>query len=404
MSKDSRNITDLTKEQESNLLKHFETSKLVLNNFYPTEIEQDQLNIVFRIFDFHLLEKESGEYIKSRIFGMEKNPNIQWVLKVYPNGNCKKNEGYLSISLFLNPEDPNVTVKADLRILVQNANSDEQKRKFNFTRKFFDFKYKSWNVVRYISINELLNNTDLLPNNVLTILCSIKIDSSSKTWICSNPEKRIIDVEDVEVKNEIVPSKKRKLSPDSIQETEVEEDPSNSSKNLYETIFEDKCYADVTLIVDDHKIKAHKCILAASSPDFATMLKQTQNKKVKNTFTLPDLSYDAANEMLRFIYTKKVDRLHDIANDLIVAAHKYGLIELKELCVKYLCENINFDNALELIIIAEQHSAKDLKDSVFDFIIKNRKKFINNSKFQELNLSNPKLMQPLIQSLVSFYF
>ena len=401
MSAGPENNQDLSNMQELELFKYFESSEIVLNTFYLAEHEEDELNIVFKINDFHLLQKNNGEAISSAVFEMKKNPFIRWSLKVYPNGIKKKNnEDFLSVFLLLNTEDSNMIVTTHFSIAIQNSNSDFGLRNFAPGVKF-STKTNSYGWVEIIKTKDLMKNVNFLPNNVLTILCSVKSIISSKTWTCTKPTLKTINVEDNNNINNCL--KKRKLSFDSNQEVQYKKESSNIYKNPLEIMYEDKCCSDVTIIVDDNKIKAHKCVLVASSPIFSTLLENSQSERP--TLTISDISYEVVSEMLKFIYTKRVACLQDMADGLMIAAHKYEILDLKKICEEFLSENINLENALKLLITADSHSAEHLKKSVFDFIIKHREDFIDNCDFQELMISNPKLMQPLlIRSLVSLTF
>ena len=77
--------------------------------------------------------------------------------------------------------------------------------------------------------------------------------------------------------------------------------------------------------------------------------------------------------MLRYLYTKN-ENLDDIAEKLLVAAHKYEILDLKKFCEKSLCFKVNLDNSVKLLQIANSCNAWDLEDYVLDFITKNRKK------------------------------
>ena len=51
------------------------------------------------------------------------------------------------------------------------------------------------------------------------------------------------------------------------------------------------------------------------------------------------------------------------------------------------------------LIIADEYNANNLKSDVYNFITNHKKDFINFD-FEELIVSHPKVIQPLIKSLV----
>jgi hypothetical protein len=95
--------------------------------------------------------------------------------------------------------------------------------------------------------------------------------------------------------------------------------------------------------------------------------------------------------MLRFIYTGKAPNLEKMADDLLAAADKvnwlyfrasqkylflsisiynsqYALEKLKVMCEEALCVNLSVDTAAETLILADLHSADQLKAQTIDFI------------------------------------
>ncbi|CAJ0951698.1 unnamed protein product [Ranitomeya imitator] len=57
-----------------------------------------------------------------------------------------------------------------------------------------------------------------------------------------------------------------------------------------------------------------------------------------------------------------------MADDLLAAADKYALERLKVMCEEALCSNLSVENAAEILILADLHSADQLKTQAVDFI------------------------------------
>ena len=97
----------------------------------------------------------------------------------------------------------------------------------------------------------------------------------------------------------------------------------------YQELFQSGKWSDVTLVVGDTELKAHKLILSARSPVFAALFVEMQESKV----TITDVSADVLQEVLRYIYTGKVEALKDNADKLLAAADKvlcmlhFGVLE-----------------------------------------------------------------------------
>merc|ERR1712083_449340 len=73
-------------------------------------------------------------------------------------------------------------------------------------------------------------------------------------------------------------------------------------------------------------------------------------------------------DMLRFIYMGKAPNLDSMAADLLAAADKYALERLKVMCEEALCNNLSVENVSEVLILADRHSAEQLKAQAIEFI------------------------------------
>jgi speckle-type POZ protein len=80
------------------------------------------------------------------------------------------------------------------------------------------------------------------------------------------------------------------------------------------------------------------------------------------------VDHEVFREMLRFIYTGKAANLERMADDLLAAADKYALERLKVMCEEALCTNLSTENSAEVLILADLHSADQLKAQAIDFI------------------------------------
>ena len=87
-----------------------------------------------------------------------------------------------------------------------------------------------------------------------------------------------------------------------------------------------------------------------------------------NRVEISDVDHDVFREMLRFVYTGKAGNLERMADDLLAAADKYALERLKVMCEEALCTNLSTENSAEVLILADLHSADQLKAQAIDFI------------------------------------
>ena len=82
---------------------------------------------------------------------------------------------------------------------------------------------------------------------------------------------------------------------------------------------------------------------------FKEMFRVDMEENEKNELTIDDIEEKVFEELLRSIYTSKLNGINDVGDKLIVAAEKYQLNRLKEECEDALINNISIDNCLDYL-------------------------------------------------------
>jgi len=88
----------------------------------------------------------------------------------------------------------------------------------------------------------------------------------------------------------------------------------------------------------------------------------------QNCVDIKDVEKDVMKELLQFIHTGKAPNLDKMVADLLAAADKYALERLKVMCEESLFGNLFIDNVCEVLVLADLHSAKQLKTHTLDFV------------------------------------
>ena len=92
---------------------------------------------------------------------------------------------------------------------------------------------------------------------------------------------------------------------------------------------------------------------------------------------IDDLDKDVLHNLLLFIYTGKVEEgLEEKAFGMLTAAEYYDLKVLKHKCEELLCEKLDIDNALEMLVFADLNNASILRSQAVRFITANRRKVV----------------------------
>ena len=138
-----------------------------------------------------------------------------------------------------------------------------------------------------------------------------------------------------------------------------------------EQLFEEMKFSDVTLSVLGRQFQAHKCILTSSSKVFSAMFEHQTKEKLSNHVKIEDIQPEVFNELLRFIYTGRstLAAMRTMAAQLLVAADKYLLDQLKSECEFHLLRQMSADNCMELLLLVSDqiHPVDNLKQGAIDF-------------------------------------
>ncbi|XP_076239185.1 TD and POZ domain-containing protein 2 isoform X2 [Calliopsis andreniformis] len=83
--------------------------------------------------------------------------------------------------------------------------------------------------------------------------------------------------------------------------------------------------------------------------------------RYKFSVELLDISKEVVEELLRYIYSDRVDNLDSLAPQLLSLAERFSLQGLKELCERNLIETITPENIASRLLVADEFSCESLK-------------------------------------------
>jgi speckle-type POZ protein len=138
---------------------------------------------------------------------------------------------------------------------------------------------------------------------------------------------------------------------------------------LQSKFFNSKELSDYTCVSSDgFSIPVHSVILAGQSPVlnalFTSKMKESQTK----TIYISDIDATVLREMLRFVYTGRVENLEANASSLIMAADKYDMKDLKNLCTSSLIKSLSTANIFDTVSLADFFEDKFLLFECIEFI------------------------------------
>mmetsp|Transcript_33717 Transcript_33717/g.67135 ORF Transcript_33717/g.67135 Transcript_33717/m.67135 type:complete len:473 (+) Transcript_33717:73-1491(+) len=114
----------------------------------------------------------------------------------------------------------------------------------------------------------------------------------------------------------------------------------------------------------------HSQILKARSPYFRAMLSAPMAESLSLQITECDVQVGVFKEVVKYMYTDALSEgaPEEMGEWLLLAANKYGLEALKQLCEAGLCRGLEAGNAAVRLVLSDQAMADELKEACLSFI------------------------------------
>jgi len=118
---------------------------------------------------------------------------------------------------------------------------------------------------------------------------------------------------------------------------------------------------------DGTEFKCHKIVLASKSRVFHAMFSaENMQEALQSQLRIVDIEPNTLAALLKYLYTGDVDASQSAG--LLVAADKYDLQPLRQACESNLVKGLNGQNVVDLLLLADRHHAKDLKEGALQLL------------------------------------
>lgn len=159
----------------------------------------------------------------------------------------------------------------------------------------------------------------------------------------------------------------------------------NSTNEIVEDFtkfFENDTLRDVTFLFGETEISAHKQILAARNSVFKTMFENDMLEKEQNRVEITDIELNIFKFFLQFIYSGKFlsDDFYDWLK-LIVAADKYSMISLINICETRILNNLTNDNVVDAFMTGNLVNLETIKMKCAELIFKNKREVVKTDSY-----------------------
>ncbi|KAM3278803.1 hypothetical protein ACQJBY_046220 [Aegilops geniculata] len=300
-----------------------------------------------------------------------------WTVRYYPKGVFDNYDNSIYLYLRLESADAeDVKAKITLSVLDKNGEPVPSYSHANPTRTFS--KGSVWSSALVIKRADL-ERSAYLRDDCLTIRCDLTVMKEIKS-----------------------------------QETRIA--PSDLHQHLGD-LLKNKDAADLVFQVGGQRFSAHRCVLAARSSVFkAELLSAMKESSAALPIEIHDMEADVFESLLHFIYTDSVPLLEmarnkgetDVvmAGHLLVAADRYNIIRLKQICEEKLCNHIDSNMVATSLALAEQHGFHRLKEACLQFLASpsNFDAMVASDGYEHLKSSCPSVLKELIARMIPSEF
>jgi len=314
---------------------------------------------------------EFGERMKSAKPGeFVKLDDVQvggttWYFKVEPNGKVGL-DANVSIKCYsdnMNPETVKVSFSA-----MENGTNVYKSREFIHTYRERKLGY---GYPRFLTHDEIKQNDGILSGRNLLLIIKVTLLSSDNNSIVDN--NSIISMEIKE---------KLKISED-----------------LREVWHSDD-FSDVHIMCAGEVFYCHRVILSNRSEYFRNMLKSDFTESRIKIIEMKEIDVETLKAILKFIYGGKIDKLDEHAVNLLEASQMLQLDDLKNVSEIYLLNNhMSLENVIDMLVLADTHSASDLKKGALEIIVKNSAAIIKQVGWKEKLIRFPVLLLEVFEAL-----
>ncbi|XP_058798952.1 uncharacterized protein LOC131668632 [Phymastichus coffea] len=323
-----------------------------------------------------LESKRVGEKIISPVIPIH---YYDFQIELYPKGVSKKFKKYMSI--FLKLLSGYIKVKFNLSIL----NTHNKKRALLECSEVFDVHTGFVHgAADFIQQNELLNDDLFTDNGVLRIWCEVSFGIAFYEMpVFDNGSSR----------------KRPRLQS---SESSLNSSSSIANCNPFEKYFDNDQRSDVQFIFSDGRcIHAHMMILEHKTEAFSNLFQEDVSVSSPGIVNMKDIEYEVMYEVLRFIYTDKVENLDGFALKLLEPAMRFMLDDLKALCEKHLTEKLSVEDVIDLLILAEDCHLCILKKEAKQFIAANIREIVHLPQFETVITERPDVALQIIRCNIS---
>ena len=153
-------------------------------------------------------------------------------------------------------------------------------------------------------------------------------------------------------------------------------------------VFESGESSDVTFVVEEERVCAHRFVLLARSPVLSSLCADADDD-----IEISEVSPAVFKEVLRFAYCDELSSpdvlsTADGARAVLKAADRFGVTRLKQLAeIELATRHLSVESAADLLLLADAHSCPQLKESATELFVSNMSEVMATAGWARLSAS-----------------
>ncbi|KAJ0262418.1 BTB/POZ domain-containing protein [Hirschfeldia incana] len=153
-------------------------------------------------------------------------------------------------------------------------------------------------------------------------------------------------------------------------------------------------------------ISAHKLVLASRSVVLKKIMESDEFKASSKleTVTFSEMKHEELEALVEFMYnidgSIPSESFKKHVRSLYLAADKYEIPDLRDICRNQLISSLNLLNALNIIELAQIPFDKALNDAALTTIKKNISTIANSAEFKLFVVNNPELSVEIMKAFI----
>lgn len=289
----------------------------------------------------------------------------KWQLQIYPKGNQVEDNKKVAIYLLHLSQNK---VKVSVYFSLVNT-SNHRVEFFSLQNKLFEFD-DNWGSDNFVDQKFILDpKNKIVNNNKLKISCEIVFEC----------QMQVKEVENI-----------KKMC-------------NKKCLDKFDNLFTNEEFSDVTVKAEEKSFHLHKCILAASSDVFADLFRKDSVVKKLHLIEIEGIKSNVLEELFRYIYIGKVEKIEKIVADLLIAAAKYQIEGLKVMCEEKMISMVeempeeSVKKVIEYLKLAIRHDADQLKASVMEWLSFNLDVIIDKEDLDQFGVEYPEVLLQIMK-------